>query len=126
VLLKVAIGKAKSRYGSAKTFVVDFLHVKARLNRQAGQVRTNGTAFNSERVRRQGGEAHLAATARTNGADHRTVVQNTTHADRAVETGISKQLAGDERPCLLWREFLRKSGTRSQYARAQDGNTQQH
>ena len=89
-------------------------------------MRTNRTAFNFERVRRQGGKAHLATTARANGADHRPVVQNAAHADGAVETSISKELAGHEGPRLLWPELLGKSSTCSQYARAQDGNTQQH
>jgi hypothetical protein len=70
VLLEIAIGKAKSGNRSAKAFVIDFLHPKARLNWQAGQVRTNRTTFNFERVGRQGSKTHLPTTTRANGTDH--------------------------------------------------------
>ena len=89
-------------------------------------MRADRTAFHSERIRRQGGEAHLAATAGANGADHRAVVENATHADRAVEAVVGEKLADHEGLRLLRSKLFGKSRPGPKYAGAEDGNTQQH
>ena len=126
VLVEVAIGEAQAGDRTAEASVVNLLHLEARLNRQARQMRAHRCALDPERAGRQSGEVYVAAAARTNGAHDRAVGENAAEASGAIETAVGEQLADHECPGLLWSELLGDGRGGSQNARTDNSNAQQH